>query len=343
MSSRPRGHIRQRGSTWYYVAELGNDPATGKRRQRMKGGFPTEREAKRALTALLAEIDKGNAPASKRTTFAKFAATWLAGKAQTDIRANTLRGYRSNAGTACQHFGAVPLADVTRQHVQDMVTAMVKAGRSARTTSLLLFVVRSIFAEALADGLVTRNPAARVKASGRAARQREALSPAELGMLRAHLSGDRLAAVWLLTLYGLRRSEVMALTWADVDLSTGMLSIERGVTSDDHGRRSPSTPPKTERGRRELPLPADTITALRALREAQGAAFGLGHMRTGYLAVDEAGAPYRPEMWSDLWTSRRRPVPARDVVRPVDFALPRGRNPPGHVACCPALQRDHDA
>jgi integrase len=178
-------------------------------------------------------------------------------------------------------------------------------GRSARTTSLLLFVVRSVFGEAPVDGLIAREPSARVKATGRAPRAREALPPDELSRLRPHLSSDPLAALWTLTLYGLRRSEVMSLRWSDVDLSTGMLSIERGVT-DDHGKRSTvATAPKTSKGRRTLPLPPDTVTGLRALRDAQARAFGLGHIRTGYLAVDPAGRP--PARGHRQRRSRRAP------------------------------------
>ena len=33
-----RGHVHKRGSTWGYVVDVGRDPATGKRKQRTKGG-----------------------------------------------------------------------------------------------------------------------------------------------------------------------------------------------------------------------------------------------------------------------------------------------------------------
>jgi integrase len=293
---------RKNHGSWYYRLRV-KDPATGQVTHPRESGFPTREAAEQAYDELLEQVRKGGAPGRRRETFRTYATTWLDAKSHTEIRENTLRGYRSNVGTACQYFGAVPIGEVSKAHVQTMVSAMVDAGRSQRTVSLLLFVVRSVFAEALADGIISRNPAARVKATGQPARRREALTSLELATLREHISADRLAAVWELTLYGLRRSEVLALTWADIDLSTGVLSITRGVTSDDHGRRSAATPPKTERGRRELPLPAATVLALRALRDTQAREFGFEHVRTGYLACDESGTPYRPERWSDLWTA----------------------------------------
>ena len=43
------------------------------------------------------------------------------------------------------------------------------------------------------------------------------------------------------------------------------------------------------------------MTALRALRDTQGAQYGFEQARSGYLAVDAAGVPLRPERYSDLW------------------------------------------
>ena len=86
-----------------------------------------------------------------------------------------------------------------------------------------------------------RNPADGVATFGRAAKDREALSATDLAMLRAHIAGDPLHACWLLTLCGLRRSELLGLTWSDVELSAGTVTIARGVTADVAFRRAPAT------------------------------------------------------------------------------------------------------
>jgi hypothetical protein len=70
-------------------------------------------------------------------------------------------------------------------------------------------------------------------------------------------------------------------------------AISRGVTADAKGGCAPETPTKTRRGVRTLPLPADALVSLRAQRDAQAALFGFKQVRTGWLAVDEAGEPYR--------------------------------------------------
>jgi integrase len=287
--------------SWSYVADGGKDPKTGKRRQIKLGGFATKTEAESALAALVDQAAKGILPARKKETFKTFAEQWIETRSR-KVRADTATGYKSALNHAYAAFGSTPLGEVTRRDVERMTHKLTDAGRSQRHLSFVLFVVRSVFEDALHDGLIARNPAARVDAVGRPPKGREALSSADMVRLRAHVAFDRLYACWLLTLYGLRRSEVMGVKWSDVDLTAGTLAITVGVVADSSGRRSDPTDTKTRRGTRTLPLPADVLTALRKLRESQAAEFGFEHVRTGYLAVDELGEPYRPERWSDLWT-----------------------------------------
>lgn len=289
-----------RHGSWSFVADAGRDQVTGKRRQIKRGGFTTKGEAETALAALVDQAGKGVVPARRTETFRTYAEQWFETRSR-KVRSVTSDGYGSALNHAYAAFGLTPLTDVTRRDVEQMAHRLTDAGRSQRTLSLVLFVVRSVFEEALHDGLIHRNPAARVAAVGRPAKDREALSSADMTKLRAYLAGDRLYACWLLTLYGWRRSEVLGEQWPDVDLTGGEISVDRGVVADSHGRRSAPTDPKTRRGRRTLPMPADVRAALRQLREDQAAEFGFEHVRTGCLAVDELGVPYRPERWSDMW------------------------------------------
>jgi integrase len=199
-------------------------------------------------------------------------------------------------------FGSTPLADLRRQDVERLVHELVDAGRSQSTVAGVLRVVRAVLARALDEGSIPRNVASQVEATGRAAKERAALSGADLAKLRSYVVGDRRGACWLLSLCGLRRSEVLGLTWQDVDLSAGTITIDHAVVADARtAKRCAPSPPKTRRGYRVLPLPPDVLTELRGLRDAQAAEHGFEQARTGWLVIDERAEPYRPERWSDEW------------------------------------------
>jgi len=127
----------------------------------------------------------------------------------------------------------------------------------------------------------------------------------EAATFRARATADRLAAAWLLSLAGLRRSEVLGLRWEDVDLEAGTVTIARGRVAVT-ATMDAVDDPKSKRSARTLPvgdLPGVTA-ALRALRKRQaeerlalGAAYGPG----GFLVVDEMGRPPRPEAYSDAF------------------------------------------
>ena len=67
-----RGHVRKRGTTWAVVVENGRHPTTGKRRQKWDSGYRTRKEAERALTDILARLERGSYVNPSRQSLATF-------------------------------------------------------------------------------------------------------------------------------------------------------------------------------------------------------------------------------------------------------------------------------
>jgi integrase len=284
--------------------DAGLDPETGKRVQ-VRSTHDTLSAARAAVSAHRSDRDRGilvSLDRRNRSTFKDFAEAWIAARETSGkIRPNTAFGYRQNVSTANGIFGAKAVADVTDADVETLISAGAKAGRTKRTASLRLFVLRAIFKEAIRQKIIARNPAEFVEARGAESKRREGLTGEQLAQLRAHLTDDRLYAAWLLVLLGLRRSEVLGLTWADVDFEAETLKIERSralVTGDV----TTVGPTKTLRGRRVLPLPEDVLSALGELQDTSRAAHGAEHAATGHVVVDEIGRPLRHERLSDMWS-----------------------------------------
>ena len=64
---------------------------------------------------------------------------------------------------------------------------------------------------------------------------------------------------------GMRRGELLALEWSDVDLDRAVIRVERSVEETRSGLRC--KPPKTKRGRRNIGLPGDAVAMLREHRK----------------------------------------------------------------------------
>lgn len=172
---------------------------------------------------------------------------------------------------------------------------------SSRTVVTMLVVLSSALDDAMRAGLVARNVARLVKRPGVEHHEMSSWTPEQAMRFRKHVRDDRLVACWLLTLAGMRRSEILGLRWSDVDLEAGTVSVAQGrVVVEGHGTITGD--PKSKRSRRALPMPSDVLSALRAFKVRQAEerlALGGKYPDTGLVAVNDDGSPIRPETYSN--------------------------------------------
>jgi integrase len=198
---------------------------------------------------------------------------------------------------------------------------------SHRSITYPLGAIRQVLAYGISAGLLSVNVSASVRAPRK--QQSKALtdtrpkdepwSHEELFHFRAVADQDEWAAVWRLTLCGLRRSEVMRMTWDCVDLERGEVRVEHGRVLLD-GNRTTVDEPKSKAAQRSVPvedIQSGTVALLRSLRARQAAdrlAQGFGYQETGLVLVDPLGKPVRPELYSDRFRRLSRQAGLR-VIR----------------------------
>jgi integrase len=308
-----RGSIRKRGSSFtaYWFT---TDPATGKRRQHSKGGFRTKTEAQGHLNAVMSNVEDGTWRADNPMTLKVLLTDyWLPSQESRGLRAATISQYRlATNHWIIPHIGATKIAALTPANVTALVhtlrtakTAKGRDGLSSRSTQVTVGVLKSAYTWAVNNGLLNRNPISGVQ---RPKVQRTATTtwqPEEArGFLKA-TSEDRLAVAWALLLTrGLRRGEVCGLRWSKIDLERGVLQVEATRVVVD-GEVHESTP-KTESGRRSVPLDPALVGLLRSHKASQSAeklAAGEAYKDDGFLLADELGRAYHPDTisnWFDV-------------------------------------------
>jgi integrase len=147
-------------------------------------------------------------------------------------------------------LGARKLGDVQRRDVQRLVDDLLTTGRDPSTIRNALMPLRVIYREAVAYGDVGINPCSGVRLPAVRGRRQRIVSAREAASLLRALT-DEDALVWALALYGgLRRGELMALRWVDVDLRACVLRVERAW--DPKSRVF--VEPKSRAGRRTVPV-----------------------------------------------------------------------------------------
>lgn len=204
-----------------------------------------------------------------------------------------------------------------------------------------LQVLEAALETAVRDGLAPRNPVEHVERPRGPSAPGAAWDAEQAQSFMAVAATDRLHAGWLLAIHGLRRGEVLGLRWEDVDLEERTMRITRARVAV--GSEVVISGTKTARGVRTLPLPrdvADALIATRVRQDVEHQAAGPGYLASGYVVVDEAGAPLRPEAFSDAFrrlAGRAGCPPVRlHDLRHTSVSLKRSLGWPDHLVAAGA-------
>ncbi|MGQ0671080.1 MAG: Arm DNA-binding domain-containing protein [Actinomycetota bacterium] len=248
-------------------------PISGRRRQKSKSGFATKRQAESALHEFIRYIEGGGDPSPERIGLGDYLHRWLEFQRTRGIRARTLDGYEGYIRREIVPVtGGLEVGKVRSGHVRAVLARMQQRGLSAATIAQVRSVLGSALRQAVADGLIAANPVAAVK---RPRVQRPEVhwpTSARLGaLLEAALDTVWEVPILLAVVTGARRAEVLGISWEDVDLEAGTISIRRGVQPVRHrdGRTVEFTALKTKRSRRIVQLPAFALERIRRHRREQ--------------------------------------------------------------------------
>lgn len=300
------------GSTRYrFVVDIGHEPVTGKRQQKTHT-FDLRREAEAELSRIKAEKAQGTFVRPSKVTLSQHLDEWLPPVVR-DLAESTKRNYHDALRPVRDRLGHKELQKITKDDVEQLVDWMLTEGRkrggkagtglSGRSVNLTLDRLTAALNVAMLEGKVTRNVAALVKHMKHTPAKRGTWSKSQVKTFLGTAEEDRLHAAWRLSLYGLRRGEVLGLRWdEDINLDAKTLTINQTRILVDY--KEVIKPPKSDNGLRTLPMDKALVAALKALRVSQAReklAAGEAYQDSRYVVTDELGQRVHPEWYSDEW------------------------------------------
>ena len=282
-AGRRRGTVKQSANgTWYFVVDIADD--SGQRRQTRRRGFATQRAAQNALNGVLQDLARRTYVAPSRQTLTVFLTDeWLPAIEPT-IRPSTFDSYSRNVRN---HVAKHPLGEMGLQKVDaaalNRFYADLLAGRTSRrplaprSVAYIHVILHRAFRDAVRWDRLVRNPcdSADPPKPGRSHRSNlRTWSAEEVAAFLSATSDHRLAAAWwVLATTGMRRGELLGLSWEALDLDAGLASIRRTlVTTQARRKGEPGmswSEPKTDKGWRTVALDSATVAVLRAHRARQ--------------------------------------------------------------------------
>jgi integrase len=308
---RHSGHIRKRSSeSWGLRYCLGIDASTGKRRVATVTVRGDRKCAETELRRLLRTRDTGEHVEPNRLTVRQWLSQWHE-TVRSEVSPKTHERYGELVnGFLIPALGALSLAKIASSDIQKAYGGWSTGGRrdgkpgglAPLTRRYIHVILKSALARAVELQLLARNPADVFKKRLPRVERKEmvTLTADESHLLLESIKGSRTYWPVLVALAtGMRRGEILALRWKNIDLDRGILRVVQSLEQTKKEVRFKDT--KTSRNR-AIALPAFAVEELRRLKRTQAEElFKLGIRQTGEtLACCRAdGEPLQPRSLTD--------------------------------------------
>lgn len=247
-------------------------------RQRTKTAA-TKLEAFRELAKLERQLELGFTDSRPREipTVGDWFKVWLT-RRESDVRMTTFLGFESTVRLhIAPHLGGQRLDLVRAQEIEALYKSLMGQHElSPATVRKVHAVLNQGFITAVRYGILARNPMVGVRIPKSMVTPKKTLSSVEVRLIldAARADSPELLVRALLALrLGMRQGECLALTWADIDTHSAIVSVTKSVDAIP-GVGSVVTPPKSQQSNRNIPIDSETLEALKTLHDAAKPASG---------------------------------------------------------------------
>ena len=296
-----KGHIRSRGrNRWEIAVYLGIDEDTKKKRYSWTKVRGKKSDAQRELRRLLEDADSGIPVRAKRTTVDQHLLQWISDSGvRSRVAPSTLWRYNDIVTRILvPEFRGIDLRRLSPELVQRTYASWLRAGTSAQTVIHYHRLLKRALAHGVRWRSISRNPIDLVDPPRVARREPAVLNEAQAVALFNALAGTRVqTAVLLAIATGMRRGEILALRWSDIDLDSPRAVVSVSRSLEGIGRELRFKETKSRSGVRQIPLPQFWIEALRRHKAKQNAirlAKGALYVDNDLVCCCDDGSPWRP-------------------------------------------------
>lgn len=284
-------------------------PVSNGSRRRLRVYGTTRAEASTKLIAALSQADKGIPAPTKTWKVGDYLDYWMREVVPANRRPKTIELYESTVRIHLKPvIGHVPLAKLSVATLQKAFNDKLATGTSPRMAQLTRNVLSAALHRAQRDELIFRNVARLVELP---TAHRKEVYPWNVDEARQFLASARSTrhypALLMLSVYGMRRGEVLGLRRSDIDLDQGVIHVRQQLQHVKDGLII--GPVKTNASQRDLPL-------INAVREALVDQIGVAdeHSAQELLFRGKSGKPIHPKLFGRIFQQVRQDAGVRPIT-----------------------------
>lgn len=302
------GSIRERksktGAVYYQITiDGGRDPLTGKRNRAFKNVKGSKREANSVMHRLITEMEQGTISKRSNKTVGEWMDEWVTDYLP-NIEETTRVGYKTKIKNYIKPaIGNIQLKSLRAEHIQRMVNDMSSNGLSPKNIRDTFNNVNAAMKRAVKTRLIPYNPCEGVTLPKRKKYKATIYPPKMIQKVLDTAKGtDMYLPILLFAMVGLRRGELLALTWENIDFKNNVLKVRKNMVNGESGYIIKA--PKSEAGIRDIHLGEDVMSVLKEARLQymnDAFSYGTGFQNHGFLIHKEDGSPLHPDSMTRKW------------------------------------------
>ena len=302
------GNIREKktknGDVHYQITvEGGYDEVTGKRIRAYKNVSGSKREARAVMHRMINEMEQGLLTQKNNKKVGDWMEEWIANYLP-NIEETTRKGYKTKLKCYIKPaLGNIYLTALRTEHIQRMVNDMNDQGLSPKNIRDTFNNVNAAMKKAVKLRLVPHNPCEAVELPKLKKYRANVYTPQMIQQLLSTAKGtDMYLPIFLLAMVGLRRGELLALRWSDIDFKKNILKVRSNMVNGLNGTILKA--PKSESGIRDIRLGSDVMNVLREARVqymSDAFTYGNGFQNLNFVIHQEDGSPFKPDSMTRKW------------------------------------------
>lgn len=205
---------------------------------------------------------------------------WLENYIEPNAKMRTTESYRRIIDKRLrQELGKCEMGELTAPTIQAFVTGLItkgnvatKKGLASSTVNTIITVIQSSLKTAVLSGYIEKNVAESVRRPKIKSKEIECFTVTEQKKMESAALYDKrtkMAGIVLCLYTGLRIGELLALTWEDVDLKSGLIAVNKACHDkiEKNGTARIVELPKTPSSKRIIPVPKQLLPVLRQLKK----------------------------------------------------------------------------
>lgn len=279
---------KRKDGTWCAQITTGTDPLKGTPVRKTVYG-KTRVEVKDKLIEVQNQLRTQTFADPGKLTFGEWIETWLTVTMKNSLRQTTYESYEVQVYKhIIPTIGHIKLKDLQTADLQRLYNAKLESGRadkmknekgdlvpregglSPKSVRYIHGIINTAIKQAVSEHKLVMNPAEAVKLPRNPKKEMKTLSRDDIGVFLEKAKTYRYFAAYFLELAtGLRRGEILALRWKDIDLKAGTVRVARHLVRIKGGLAFQE--PKTEKSKRSVEITEEAIQVLKAHKAKQNA------------------------------------------------------------------------